>query len=49
MVTIGRKKANNGNKIIPEDIKNMVNHKWQTAFCFHLCRKAAVLVWGVEH
>lgn len=37
------------NKIIPEDIKNMVNYKWQAA---HLYRKAAlraaVLVWGIK-
>lgn len=49
MVIIGRKKVNNGNKIIFEDIKNMVNYKWQIVFCFYFCRKVVVLVWGVEY
>ena len=31
-----------GNKIIAEDVKIMVNHKRQTAFCFYLYKKAAL-------
>lgn len=37
-----------GNKIISENMKNIVNQKWLAAFCLHAALVAAVLVQGVE-